>query len=47
MQDNPVIAIGLPVALAVIMVGIGLSLTLADFRAQARTPRATIIGTLG
>lgn len=47
MQDNPVIAIGLPMALAVIMVGIGLSLTLADFRAQARTPRATIIGTLG
>ncbi|QGS35217.1 bile acid:sodium symporter family protein [Corynebacterium xerosis] len=47
MQDNPVIAIGLPVALAVIMVGIGLSLTLADFRAQARTPRVTIIGTLG
>lgn len=47
MQDNPVIAIGLPVALAAIMVGIGLSLTLADFRAQARTPRATIIGTLG
>ena len=47
MQDNPVIAIGLTVALAVIMVGIGLSLTLADFRAQARTPRATIIGTLG
>lgn len=47
MQDNPVIAIGLPVALAVIMVGIGLSLTLADFRAQARTPRATIIGALG
>lgn len=47
MQDSPVIAIGLPVALAVIMVGIGLSLTLADFREQARTPRATIIGTLG
>ena len=47
MQDTPVSAIGLPVALAVIMVGIGLSLTLADFRAQARTPRATIIGTLG
>lgn len=47
MQDNPVIAIGLPVSLAVIMVGIGLSLTLADFRAQAATPRATIIGTLG
>lgn len=46
MQDGPVIAIGLPVALAVIMVGIGLSLTLADFREQARTPRATIIGTL-
>lgn len=47
MQDSPVIAIGLPAALAVIMVGIGLSLTLADFREQARTPRATIIGTLG
>ncbi|WP_295627107.1 bile acid:sodium symporter family protein [uncultured Corynebacterium sp.] len=47
MQDNPFIAIGLPVSLAVIMVGIGLSLTLADFRAQAATPRATIIGTLG
>lgn len=47
MEDNPVISIGLPVSLAVIMVGIGLSLTLADFRAQMKAPRATIIGTLG
>lgn len=46
-DQSPLIEIGLPIALAIIMVGIGLSLTLADFRAQARTPRATIIGTLG
>jgi BASS family bile acid:Na+ symporter len=39
--------IGLPIALAIIMVGIGLSLTREDFAVQARSPRATIVGLFG
>nr|WP_277819616.1 bile acid:sodium symporter family protein [Dietzia sp. B44] len=41
------IDIGLPVALAIIMVGIGLSLTKEDFAVQARSPWATIVGLFG
>jgi BASS family bile acid:Na+ symporter len=40
MTDAPLITIGLPIALAVIMFGLGLSLTTDDFRRVARTPRA-------
>lgn len=44
MDQSPLIDIGLPIALAIIMVGIGLSLTKEDFAVQARSPWATIVG---
>lgn len=47
MDGSPLIDIGLPVALAIIMVGIGLTLTVADFRAEARQPRGMVVGSLG
>lgn len=47
MDQSPLIEIGLPIALAIIMVGIGLSLTREDFAVQARSPRATIVGLFG
>ena len=43
MNDSALITIGLPVALAIIMFGLGLSLTVADFRAVARSPRAVAV----
>ena len=46
MQDNPLIEIGLPIALFVIMIGIGLTLTRADFKREARAPRGMIVGAL-
>ena len=46
MEQNPMVEIGLPVALFVIMVGIGLTLSTGDFRREARTPRGTVVGTL-
>jgi bile acid:Na+ symporter, BASS family len=46
-DQNPLIEIGLPVALFVIMVGIGLTLTTGDFRREARRPRSAIVGSLG
>ncbi|MCW2816725.1 MAG: bile acid:sodium symporter [Nocardioides sp.] len=42
MNDSALISIGLPIALAIIMFGLGLSLTIDDFRRVARTPRAMI-----
>lgn len=47
MDQSPLIDIGLPIALAIVMVGIGLSLTREDFAVQARSPRATIVGLFG
>ncbi|EYT63146.1 bile acid:sodium symporter [Dietzia sp. UCD-THP] len=47
MDQSPLIDIGLPIALAIIMVGIGLSLTKEDFAVQARSPWATIVGLFG
>ena len=47
MDQSPLVDIGLPIALAIIMVGIGLSLTREDFAVQARSPRATIVGLFG
>lgn len=47
MDQSPLIDIGLPIALAIIMVGIGLSLTAKDFEVQARSPWATIVGLVG
>jgi bile acid:Na+ symporter, BASS family len=46
-QDSPLIDIGLPAALFIIMVGIGLTLTVADFARERRAPRAAIVGTVG
>lgn len=47
MDGSPLIDIGLPIALAIIMVGIGLTLTVADFRREARQPRGMIVGSVG
>ncbi|MFA9430588.1 bile acid:sodium symporter family protein [Egicoccus sp. AB-alg2] len=46
MEQNPLVEIGLPIALFVIMVGIGLTLTTGDFRREARTPRGAVVGSL-
>lgn len=43
MNDSALISIGLPIALAIIMFGLGLTLTVADFRRVARTPRAVAV----
>ena len=43
MNDSPLISVGLPVALAIIMFGLGLSLTPQDFRRVARTPKAVAV----
>ena len=43
MNDSVLISVGLPVALAIIMFGLGLSLQVADFRRVARTPRAVVV----
>ncbi|MGA5504958.1 bile acid:sodium symporter family protein [Streptomyces umbrinus] len=40
MNDSAFVAIGLPIALGIIMFGLGLSLTVADFRRVARNPKA-------
>jgi BASS family bile acid:Na+ symporter len=42
-NDSPLIAIGLPIALVIIMFGLGLSLTVQDFRRVARSPRAVLV----
>lgn len=44
MQENVFATVLLPVALGVIMLGLGLSLTLADFRRVVSYPRAVAIG---
>lgn len=43
MNDSVLISVGLPIALAIIMFGLGLSLTVADFRRVARSPRAVVV----
>ncbi|WP_353950017.1 bile acid:sodium symporter family protein [Knoellia sp. S7-12] len=42
-MDSALISVGLPIALAVIMFGLGLSLTPGDFRRVAQSPRAVAI----
>jgi BASS family bile acid:Na+ symporter len=42
-NDSPLIGVGLPVALVIIMFGLGLSLTVEDFRRVARSPRAVLV----
>lgn len=44
MQSNVVTAVFLPIALAIIMFGLGLSLTIGDFRRVVVYPRAVIVG---
>lgn len=46
MQSNVITEIFLPVALIVIMLGMGLSLTLADFKRVFVFPKATVVGLL-
>jgi bile acid:Na+ symporter, BASS family len=46
MEQNPLISLGLPIALFIIMIGIGLTLTVADFHREARQPRGVVVGTL-
>ena len=43
MDQSPLIEIGLPIALAIIMFGLGLSLTVGDFRRVARSPKAVVV----
>jgi bile acid:Na+ symporter, BASS family len=44
MQGNLITSVFLPIALGIIMLGLGLSLTLADFRRVFAYPRAIVIG---
>jgi bile acid:Na+ symporter, BASS family len=46
LEDNILIEVGLPIALFVIMIGIGLTLTTGDFRREARAPKALIVGSV-
>lgn len=43
MADNTLLVLFLPIALAVVMAGLGLHLTLADFRRVLATPRAVLV----
>jgi len=43
MNDSVSITVGLPIALAIIMFGLGLSLAPADFRRVARSPKAVAV----
>jgi bile acid:Na+ symporter, BASS family len=45
-EQNPLVEIGLPIALFVIMIGIGLTLTVRDFAREARSPRGVLVGSL-
>ncbi len=42
-MDSALTEIGLPIALAIIMFGLGLDLTLADFRRVAKHPKAVVV----
>lgn len=44
MQSNVVTAVFLPVALGIIMLGLGLTLTIADFRRVIVYPKAVVVG---
>ncbi|PRX46944.1 BASS family bile acid:Na+ symporter [Prauserella shujinwangii] len=47
MEQNALVEVGLPVALFLIMIGIGLTLTTKDFARETRDPRGIVVGTLG
>jgi BASS family bile acid:Na+ symporter len=44
MESSLVTTLLLPVALGIVMLGLGLSLTLADFARVIRYPRAVLVG---
>ncbi len=44
MEQSPLIAIGLPIALFIIMIGMGLTLTPQDFKREAQAPRGLLVG---
>lgn len=46
MEQNPLIELGLPVALAIIMAGMGMTLTVENFRRVIVYPRAMVVGTV-
>ncbi len=46
MEQNPLLDLGLPISLAIIMAGMGLTLTLRDFRNVLIWPRAMIVGSV-
>ncbi|MFE9686883.1 bile acid:sodium symporter family protein [Streptomyces sp. NPDC006285] len=46
MNDSALITTGLPIALTIIMFGLGLSLTTDDFRRVSRTPKAVAVALL-
>jgi len=45
-MTSALITVGLPIALAIIRFGLGLSLTTDDFRPVARTPKAVAVAAL-
>jgi bile acid:Na+ symporter, BASS family len=45
-EQSPLISVGLPIALFVIMVGIGLTLTAGDFRREAEQPKGVAVASL-
>ena len=47
MQDSVLIDIGLPLVLAFVMVGIGLTLQVDDFTRQRRKPLPSVVGVIG
>lgn len=47
MQQDPLISVALPVAIAIVMCGIGLHLRPADFRRIADYPRSVAVGLVG
>ena len=46
MESSPLISAGLPIALFIIMIGIGMTLTMRDFRQVAVYPKGMIVGTI-
>lgn len=46
MESSPLISAGLPIALFIIMIGIGMTLTVRDFRQVAVYPKGMIVGTV-
>jgi BASS family bile acid:Na+ symporter len=45
-ESSPLISAGLPIALFIIMIGIGMTLTVRDFRQVAVYPKGMIVGTV-